>query len=72
MSTNLFAEEFKRLLSEEMVTGTVFGIGAATNKGGSVGNSDWYATGDARIPTTLGSKRKKRSKVQRRRLPKEL
>lgn len=66
MSTNLFAEEFKKLLAEEMVAGTVFGLGAATNRGGSVGNSDWYAPGDTRIPSALGSKRKKRSKVQRR------
>jgi hypothetical protein len=34
-------------------SGSVFGSGAGTGYGGAVGNSDWYATGDARLPKVL-------------------
>ena len=52
---------------EQMMSSTVFGLGAQTNQGGVVpGGSDFYAPGDARVPKALGAKRGKRARVQRR------
>ncbi len=52
---------------EQMMSSTVFGLGAQTNQGGAVhGGSDFYATGDTRIPKALGAKRCKRGRIQRR------
>jgi hypothetical protein len=54
-------------IMEQMMTSTVFGLGAQTNQGGAVpGGSDFYATGDTRIPKALGAKRGKRGRIQRR------
>ena len=49
--------------------GGVFGTATSMDKGGSFGNSDFYAPGDARIPSVLGSKKigkKKKVFIQRR------
>lgn len=52
---------------EQMMSSTVFGLGAQTNQGGAVpGGSDFYAPGDVRIPKALGSKRKRQARIQRR------
>ncbi len=61
-----FDETYQRIM-EQMMTSTVFGLGAQTNQGGAVpGGSDFYAPGDARVPKVLGSGKKKRARVQRR------
>lgn len=61
-----FDETYQRIM-EQMMTSTVFGLGAQTNQGGAVpGGSDFYAPGDARVPKVLGSSKKKRARVQRR------
>jgi hypothetical protein len=46
---------FKKFLKEMNAAGAggVFGIGGATEAG--IGNADSYATGDARVPTVLGT-----------------
>jgi hypothetical protein len=54
--------------------GGVFGGGESFGHGGDVGNSDFWNTGDARIPFVLGTfrrngkvkKRKKRKNVKKR------
>ena len=44
------------------------GIGGATPTGGAVGNQDSYATGDARMPTSIfGSRVQKRQLSSKRR-----
>lgn len=66
----LFAEYFKRALTEEvgMMSGGADGVfGAGGDTGGMFpGGSDSFATGDARIPDILGSKHKKRSKRKKK------
>lgn len=60
---------FKQYLEDVSVGGGAFGPAAATEHGGSVGNTDWYATGDTRLPVILGAKKtkgKKKILVQRR------
>ena len=63
---------FKEFVYQEDVSvgGGALGSAAAAGHGGAVGNSDWYAPGDARIPKILGAKRAKGKKskvlVQRR------
>lgn len=42
------------LYNEDMATGDVYGGGEG--HGGDVGNTDWYAPGDSRVPTYLGSR----------------
>jgi len=49
--------------------GGVFGNAPSMGHGGAVGNSDFYAPGDSRIPVALGAKKvgkKKKIVVQRR------
>ena len=43
-------------------SGSVFGPNATGSHGGQVGNTDWYAQGDSRVPTILGAKSKKKKK----------
>jgi hypothetical protein len=63
---------FKEFVYQEDVSigGGALGPAAAAGHGGAVGNSDWYAPGDARIPKALGAKKVKGKKtkvlVQRR------
>lgn len=44
---------YDQILTEEMSTGGGV-LGNFAGHGGDVGNSDWYATGDTRIPKALG------------------
>lgn len=48
---------FKNFLREMNVSGAggVFGVGSSGEFGGSVGNSDFYAPGDTRVPQVLGA-----------------
>jgi hypothetical protein len=66
-------EAFKRSLNEMIESGVV---GVASTHGGAVGNTDFYATGDSRIPKSLfsgvisrhgmsGSKKRKRKRIKR-------
>lgn len=65
---------FKEFIQEDIsVGGGALGSAAAAGHGGSFGNTDWYAPGDARIPSILGAKtitKKKKKKttfpIQRR------
>jgi hypothetical protein len=69
---SLFEKYFIKVLDESNIAGPggAFGgnLQGGQGKGGSVGNSDWYAAGDARIPTSIygkvirrpGIKKKKR------------
>ena len=63
---------FKDFVIKELNTagaGGVFGNAPSMGHGGAVGNSDFYAPGDARIPVALGAKKvgkKKKIVVQRR------
>lgn len=76
MKNNNFDETYKKIW-ENMTTGSVFGAGQAhpTEPGQS---SDFYAPGDARVPTILGSKKTKKkvkketTAVIRRTFPKGL
>ena len=60
------------VLGEENTAGAggVFGTASSMGHGGDVGNTDFYAPGDSRIPSVLGSKKTKKGKtkilVQRR------
>ena len=66
MRKSKFDETYEYIM-EQMMSSTVFGLGAQTDQGGVVpGGSDFYATGDVRIPKALGAKRGKRARVQRR------
>lgn len=66
MKKSKFDETYEHIM-EQMMSSTVFGLGAQTDQGGAVpSGSDFYATGDTRIPKALGSKRGKRARVQRR------
>jgi hypothetical protein len=70
--------EYVELIREdnEAAGGGVFGDGPSFGHGGAVGNSDFYAPGDARIPFALGyfsrqgklrkKKRKKKRKYKKR------
>lgn len=66
---------FKQYVMKEENTagaGGVFGSAPSMGHGGAVGNTDFYASGDSRIPTVLGGKKTKKGKtkilVQRRNL----
>ena len=63
---NKFDKLYKNLI-ENMTTGSVFGTGQAhaPQPGQS---SDFYAPGDARVPTILGSKKKKK-KLKKEAIP---
>jgi hypothetical protein len=57
-----FEKRFKQLLDEDMTAGAggVFGDAPSMGHGGAVGNTDFYAPGDMRIPK--GGKKKARKK----------
>jgi hypothetical protein len=63
-------KSFKQFVEEMNMAGEggVFGPGV-TSHGGDVGNTDFYAPGDMRIPVALGAKKvgKKRKIVVQRR-----
>ena len=48
---------FKKFIQEMNVSGAggVFGAGGSFEHGGAVGNSDFYATGNTKIPKVLGT-----------------
>lgn len=48
------ANIYEEILTEEMSTGGGV-LGNFAGHGGDLNNSDWYATGDTRIPKTLGT-----------------
>ena len=60
----------RSILEDVSVGGGALGPAAAAGHGGAVGNSDFYAPGDTRIPVVLGASKKKHKKskilVQRR------
>jgi hypothetical protein len=65
---------FKDFVNEVNMAGAggVFGDAPSMGYGGAVGNSDFYAPGDARIPKVMGifrragmAKRKKKRKLKR-------
>ena len=60
-------DKFDRLY-EEMISGIggAFGDLGGEEHGGDVGNTDWYATGDARMPKALGAKRVKSKKKKKK------
>jgi len=64
------SKTFRQFITEMNTAGEggVFGPGITSN-GGAVGNSDFYAPGDSRVPFALGAKKvgkKKKIVVQRR------
>lgn len=70
-------KEYINLIREDNVAGGggVFGDGPSFDHGGAVGNSDFYAHGDARIPYVMGyftrkgklnKKRKKKRKGKKK------
>ena len=66
MKKSKFDQTYEYIM-EQMMSSTVFGLGAQTDQGGAVpGGSDFYATGSTQIPRILGAKRGKRGRVQRR------
>jgi hypothetical protein len=71
MSTITFEQFYHQCLQEEMMSATVFGLGAAGDHGGEVpGGSDFYATGSAVVPKILGAKKRRgKTPIQRRSLP---
>lgn len=69
-----FEQRFNLILNEDNLAGgagSVFGSGASDGHGGDIGNSDWYAPGDARnlfgggVPVV--QRRKKRRKKKKKR-----
>lgn len=60
-------KKFDKLFVEMMAgIGGAFGDLGGEEHGGDVGNSDWYATGDARIPKVIGAKTVKGKKSKRK------
>lgn len=58
--------KFDKILKEMMAgMGGVFGDFGGEEHGGDVGNTDWYATGDTRLPKALGAKNKKTGKKKK-------
>jgi len=58
-----FKQLFNHLsaLNEDIsVGGGALGSAAADNYGGAVGNNDFYAPNDARLPYAIGAKRRKK------------
>lgn len=66
MKKSKFDASYEHIM-EQMMSSTVFGLGAQTDQGGAVpGGSDFYAKdAGAIVPKILGAKRK-RARVQRR------
>ena len=64
----LFEKVFYNLLHEDMSAGAggVFGGGSSMGHVGRFGTNDFYAPGDARLPTILGSKKKKRKSTKKK------
>lgn len=68
-------KSFKQFIAETNTAGDggVFGGGSSFSHGGLVGNFDFYATGDSRVPQVLGmfsragrvDKKKKKAKLRR-------
>lgn len=58
-----FNKLYKRLM-ENMVSGPggAFGDLGGEEHGGSVGNEDFYAPDDARVPSVIGQRKKKKGK----------
>lgn len=52
---NLFEKYFRRTLKEDMTAGAggVLGDGPSFGHGGDLENSDFYATGDYRLPKSI-------------------
>jgi hypothetical protein len=69
---NNFDKAYFKIL-ENMTTGSVFGAGQAHPPVAGQ-SSDFYAPGDTRMPSILGTKKgkKRKAKVIRRTLPKTL
>jgi len=68
-------KSFKQFVLEINAAGAggVFGNASSMDHGGAVGNTDFYAPGDTRVPSALGAKKigkKKKIVVQRRSLSK--
>lgn len=68
-------KSFKQFVLEINAAGAggVFGNTTSMGHGGAVGNTDFYAPGDSRIPAALGARKagkKKKIVVQRRPLSK--
>jgi len=64
-----FKQLFNHLsaLNEDIsVGGGALGSAAADNFGGAVGNNDFYAPNDARLPYAIGAKRRKKNKHKKR------
>ena len=62
-----FKQLFNRLtLHEDSSVGEgALGSAAADDLGGAVGNTDFYAPGDARMPYAIGAKRRKKKHKKR-------
>lgn len=60
---NIFAIKFNKLLAEDMFAGAggVFGDADSMGHGGAIEMTDFYATGDNRLPRG-GKKKKKQTK----------
>ena len=75
--SDIFKKYFnKHLMAEFNVASAGGAFGGNTDigsHGGAVGNSDWYAPGDARIPGVLGAddKPEKKKKKKRKKTKKE-
>lgn len=76
---SLFEKYFYKKLNEDNVAGSGGVFGATSSHGGAFpGGSDWWASGDARLPVFLGAKKKKSKKkktkesIQRRNLRRTL
>tara|TARA_R110000868_G_C10693822_1_gene748592 strand:- start:339 stop:557 length:219 start_codon:yes stop_codon:yes gene_type:complete len=68
-----FKQLFNHLtaLTEDIsVGGGALGSAAADNFGGAVGNNDFYAPNDARLPYAIGARRRKKRRKKRGRLKK--
>ena len=64
---SLFKKYFDKILQEDNVAGSGGAFGDTSSACGMFpGGSDSYAPGDARIPTFLGSKLKKRRKKRKK------
>jgi hypothetical protein len=75
-------KKYLEIIKEDNIAGGggVFGDGPSFGHGGAVGNSDFYASGDSRIPYVLGyfsrkgklkSKKKKRKRIKKKRKQKK-
>lgn len=58
-------------LYEEMMSGIggVWGSGDSVDQAPTVGNEDFYATGDARIPKVLGAKELGKKGKKKKKIP---